>query len=75
MRRTVATGLQRLGVRLEVTEEILAHRSGSRSGVTGIYQRFKFEDEKRAALEAWARHVIGVVSGELGSVVPFRGIA
>ena len=75
VRRTVATGLQRLGVRLEVTEEILAHRSGSRSGVTGIYQRFKFEDEKRAALEAWARHVIGVVSGELGSVVPFRGIA
>jgi len=31
IRRTVATGLQRLGVRLEVTEAVLNHVSGSRS--------------------------------------------
>ena len=30
LRRTVATGLQRLGVRLEVTEAVLNHISGSR---------------------------------------------
>ena len=29
LRRTVATGLQRLGVRLEVTEAVLNHISGS----------------------------------------------
>src|SRR5262249_32593543 len=33
LRRTVATGLQRLGVRLEVTEAVLNHLSGSRGGV------------------------------------------
>ena len=31
LRRTVATGLQRLGVRLEVTEAVLNHISGSRT--------------------------------------------
>jgi hypothetical protein len=34
-----ATGLQRLGVRLEVTEAVLNHISGSRAGVAGVYQR------------------------------------
>ena len=38
LRRTLATGLQRLGVRLEVTEAVLNHLSGSRAGVVGIYQ-------------------------------------
>ena len=33
LRRTVATGLQRLGVRLEVTEAVLNHISGSRRGI------------------------------------------
>ena len=39
LRRTVATGLQRLGVRLEVTEAVLNHISGSRGGIAGVYQR------------------------------------
>jgi hypothetical protein len=39
LRRTVATGLQRLGVRLEVTEAVLNHISGSRGGIAGAYQR------------------------------------
>jgi hypothetical protein len=63
IRRTVATGLQRQGVRLEVTEAILNHVSGSRAGVVGIYQRHDWADEKRAALEAWDQHVKEVVEG------------
>jgi hypothetical protein len=39
LRRTLATGLQRLGVRLQVTEALLNHLRGSRAGVVGIYQR------------------------------------
>ncbi len=57
LRRTLATGLQRLGVRLEVTEAVLNHVSGSRSGIVGIYQRHNWKDEKRAALDHWAIHV------------------
>jgi integrase len=56
-RRTLATGLQRLGVRFEVTEAVLNHVSGSRSGVAGVYQRHGWGPEKRAALEAWGAHI------------------
>jgi hypothetical protein len=49
LRRTVATGLQRRGVRFEVTEAILNHISGSRAGVAGVYQRHDWAAEKRAA--------------------------
>lgn len=63
LRRTVATGLQRLGVRLEVTETVLNHISGSRSGIAGVYQRHDFRDEKRDALDRWSAHVAALVAG------------
>jgi integrase len=63
LRRTAATGLQRLGVRLEVTEQVLNHVSGSRAGIVGVYQRHDFASEKRAALDAWGEHVLAIVEG------------
>jgi integrase len=63
LRRTVATGLQRLGVRLEVTEAVLNHISGSRGGIAGVYQRHDWATEKRAALDAWTAHVIAAAEG------------
>jgi integrase len=74
LRRTVATGLQRLGVRLEVTEAVLNHISGTRGGIAGVYQRHDWAVEKRAALEAWAAHVIAAAEGhaEAPKVVRLR---
>ena len=63
LRRTMATGLQRLGVRLEVTEAVLNHVAGSRAGIIGVYQRHTWSDEKRAALNAWGAHVAAIVAG------------
>jgi len=57
LRRTVATGLQKLGINLQTIEAVLGHTSGSRSGVVGVYQRHSFDAEKQAALEAWGKHV------------------
>ncbi len=65
IRRTVATGLQRLGVRFEVTEAVLNHVSGAKGGVAGVYQRHDWKDEKRAALDAWARHLGGLCTGAM----------
>jgi integrase len=65
LRRTVATGLQRLGVRLEVTEAVLNHISGSRGGIAGVYQRHDWASEKIAALDAWGTHVISVVEARI----------
>ena len=56
-RRTLATGLQSLGVRFEVTEAVLNHVSGSRSGIAGVYQLYGWGPEKRAALDAWGAHL------------------
>jgi integrase len=63
LRRTVATNLQKLGVRLETTEAILNHVSGSRAGVVGVYQRHDWAAEKRQALDAWATQVQRLVAG------------
>ncbi len=62
LRRTLATGLQRLGVRFEVTEAVLNHVSGSKSGVAGVYQRHDWGPEKQAALQAWSDHVAGLLT-------------
>jgi integrase len=74
LRRTMATGLQRLGVRLEVTEAVLNHVAGSRGGIIGVYQRHTWSDEKRAALTAWGAHVAAIVEGREsdGNVTPLR---
>ncbi len=73
LRRTLATGLQRLGVRLEVTEAVLNHVAGTRGGLVGVYQRHEFLDEKRHALEAWAAEVERIVTAnDRGNVVAIR---
>jgi integrase len=61
LRRTAATGLQKLNIRLEVTEAVLGHISGSRAGIVGIYQRHDYADEKRRALETWGAFVLDLV--------------
>lgn len=61
IRRTVATGLQRIGIRFEVTEAVLNHISGAKGGIAGVYQRHDWKAEKRAALDAWARELERIV--------------
>ena len=61
LRRTLATGLQKLGTPLQVTKSILGHTAGSRGGIVGVYQRYDYANEKRAALEAWGEHVASLV--------------
>lgn len=77
LRRTVATGMQRLGIRLEVTEAALNHVSGSRAGIVGVYQRHDWADEKRAALGAWGQHVVAIVadppSGRVAELAKAKG--
>jgi integrase len=74
LRRTAATGLQKLSTPLQVTEAILGHVAGSRGGVVGIYQRYTYDKERRTALEAWGAHVMALVEGQKpGKVLPMRG--
>ena len=61
IRRTVATGMARLGVAPHVVERVLNHASGTFAGVAGVYNRFGYLPEMRAALEAWEGHVRALV--------------
>jgi integrase len=61
IRRTVATGLQRLGVPLVVSEAVLNHQSGSAmAGVAGVYHRHQYTNEKREALALWGKEVMQI---------------
>jgi integrase len=57
LRRSFASGLQRLGVAPHIVELALNHRSGTFSGVAGIYQRHRYAKEVREAFELWSTHV------------------
>ena len=62
LRRTFATNMQRLGVRLEVTEALLNHVSGTRSGIVGVYQVYRWDDEKREAIRRWEAYLASISS-------------
>lgn len=72
LRRTAASGMQKLGVRLEVVERALNHVSGSFGGVAGIYQRDPMTEETQSALELWSQHVAAIAAGRSADVVPMR---
>jgi integrase len=72
LRRTFVTGLADLGIRPDVIELAVNHRSGLRGGIAGVYNKSELLPERRAALERWATHVEGLVSGRPGNVVTLR---
>jgi len=57
-RRVMSTTMhERLGVMPHVVEACLAHISGHRGGVAGVYNQAAYLDLRRSALEKWADHV------------------
>jgi integrase len=64
LRRTVASGMARLGINLPVIEKVLNHSSGSFAGIVGVYQKHSFADEKRRALDAWGNFVTELASNK-----------
>jgi integrase len=65
LRRTVASGMARLGVAPHVCEAVLNHKSGTIRGVAAVYNRYSYDTEKRAALDAWARQIDSVIGGNV----------
>jgi integrase len=62
LRRTVVSGMARLGVPPHVADKILNHQSGTISGVAAVYQRHEFLTERKEALERWGRHVSDLIT-------------
>ena len=70
MRRTMRTGLGKLGVPPHVAELCINH---ARKSIEAVYDRHTYEREIKAALALWAEHVIAVVEGRERKVVSLRG--
>lgn len=60
LRRSCATGMADLGIGPHIIEAILNHVSGAKSGVAGLYNRSKYDVDRRQALLKWARHLLSV---------------
>jgi integrase len=71
-RRTVATGLARLGIPRDDRLAVLAHAYGD---VHEVYDHYDRLPQKRAALEMWERHLRKVIADQPltdGNVLPLR---
>jgi integrase len=72
LRRTAATGMAGIGIAHEVVDRILNHTEGKISGVARIYNRFAYLGERKAAFEAWGRHVESLSRPMPSNVVALR---
>lgn len=72
LRRTGTTMLQGLDVPIEVTEALINHVSGSTAGVAGVYNRFKYDPQKRRAVELWNAHLEAMIAAPDAAVVYLR---
>jgi integrase len=57
LRRSAATHMAELGAMPHVVEQILNHQSGHKSGVAGIYNRARYADAMRDALQTWGDYI------------------
>jgi integrase len=63
LRRTCATQMAELGVQPHIVEAVLNHQSGHKGGVAGIYNRAKYSDDMRSALQRWADALDQITAG------------
>jgi integrase len=74
LRRTFATfAAEHLDTPQAAVEAILNHKSGSTSGLAGVYNRAKYTKQKATSLQAWANlvdHITGKVDAD--NVVEMR---
>jgi integrase len=69
LRRTMRTGLGRLGVPPHIAELAINH---AKAGIVAVYDRYTYGAEVAAALAKWAEHVMAIVEGRKSKVVPLR---
>jgi integrase len=69
LRRTATTGMAKMGIAPHVVDRILNHTAGTIQGVAAVYNRHAYLDERRTALEAWARRVDALVNGTPANLV------
>jgi integrase len=72
IRRSVATGMGNIGIAPHVIECVMNHVAGFRAGVSGVYNKAKYQAEMKQALWRWNEHILALVEGRADKVVPIR---
>jgi hypothetical protein len=54
---------------VDLHEKLLNHVSRTFSGVQGVFQRYSFADEMRAAMKLWGDHVEKIVRSQESQTV------
>lgn len=70
LRRTAATFMAEMGVMDEVIDAVLNH---AKQGVIKVYNQYRYDKEKQAALETWGRKLRSIITGEAtGKMISLR---
>lgn len=60
LRRTARTNMARVGVIDEIAEEVVNHK---KSGIVGVYNKYRYDKEKEVALTKWEQLLIEILKG------------
>ncbi|KAB0670084.1 site-specific integrase [Oryzomonas sagensis] len=69
LRRTAATFMAKSGEMDEVIDAVLNH---AKQGVIKVYNQYRYDKEKQAALETWERKLNSIITGTESNVIALR---
>jgi integrase len=69
LRRTAASHMTGMGISRLVVAKILNH---AERGITAVYDRHRYDAEKRQALDAWGRRLQSILHGKPNNIVPLQ---
>ena len=69
LRRSMRTGLGKLGVRVDVAERAINH---VQPGLIETYDRYRYAAEVGAAIAQWVEHLTAVIEGRKRKIVPMK---
>jgi integrase len=70
IRRSVSTHMADNGVQPHIVEAVLNHVSGHKAGIAGIYNHATYAEQKRAALDMWAKQLEKILRRKTGTGIP-----
>jgi integrase len=69
LRRSMRTGLGRIGIQPHIAELVIGH---SKTGIEAIYDKHSYQPEIKTALARWAEHVAAIVDDWKSNIVPLH---
>lgn len=69
-RRTIATGLQRLGFRPDIADQVIGHVGSTRMGAAAHYLHHTYNEERKEALEVWSAHITNLIATKSNQACP-----